>query len=73
MSTPAHLTYNLSEAAEAVNVSRPTMAALAKTEGFPAFRVGPRYLIPIDALNEWLIKQAEERREFIGLNEPKLQ
>ena len=73
MSTPAHLAYNLSEAAEAVNVSRPTMAALAKTEGFPAFRVGPRYLIPVDALNAWLIKQAEERREFVGLNEPKLQ
>lgn len=73
MNETSKLTYNLTQAAEAIDVSRPTMAALAKTEGFPAFRVGPRYLIPVDALNAWLIRQAEERREFVGLNEPKTQ
>lgn len=47
------------------------MSALAKSEGFPAFRIGSRYIIPVDALNAWLIQQAEEGRTFMGPNASK--
>lgn len=71
MNEPPVLSYNLSEAAKALHVSRPTMSALAKSEGFPAFRIGSRYVIPVDALNAWLIQQAEEGRTFMGPNASK--
>ena len=58
MNEVSPLAYNLSEAAEALHVSRPTMSNLIHTEGFPVIKVGSRYIIPIDALREWLSKQA---------------
>ena len=55
---PARLAYNLSEAARAVGVSDPTMGELVHTPGFPAFRAGKRWVIPIAALERWLDEQA---------------
>jgi len=40
------------------SVSMSHMSNLIHTEGFPVIKVGSRYIIPIDALREWLIKQA---------------
>ena len=58
MNEPGPLTYNLSEAAEALHVSRPTMLSLVHTDGFPAFRIGRRWIIPTDGLKRWLEDQA---------------
>ena len=55
-STP--LAYNLTEAAEAIHVSRPTMLTFVHREDFPAFRSGRRWIIPVDALRQWLNAQA---------------
>lgn len=52
------LAYNLSEAAEALHVSRPTMSNLIHLEGFPVIKIGERrYLIPVDDLRKWLSQQ----------------
>ena len=53
------LAYNLSEAAEALHVSRPTMSTLIHTKDFPVVKIGERrYLIPVDDLRKWLSEQA---------------
>ena len=41
-----------------LGISRPTAYNLAHTEGFPAFRVGTRILIPLAQLEEWLGEQS---------------
>ena len=53
------LAYNVEQAAEALNVSRPTMSNLIHIEGFPVVKIGDRrYLIPVDDLRKWLSEQA---------------
>ena len=47
------ITYNVSEAARALGVSRPKMYELTKIEGFPVLHIGSRLLIPIEPLKEW--------------------
>ena len=61
------LAYNLDQAADAANVSKPTMLRLVNEDGFPAIRVGRRWVIPVDAFNAWLNKQAEARAVFKNL------
>ena len=58
------LAYNLNQAADAANVSKPTMLRLVNESDFPAIRVGRRWVIPVDAFNAWLNKQAEARANF---------
>ena len=48
------LTYRIDEAAAAIGISKPIMAQLVHSSGFPAIRVGKRWLIPKKALTEWL-------------------
>ena len=55
------LAYNLEQAAAAACVSEPTMRKLVKTEGFPAIRVGRRWVIPVEAFNAWLVQEANRR------------
>ena len=52
------LSYTLTQAAEAINVSRPTMSNLVKRDDFPAFRSGTRWIIPAEAFKNWLNSQA---------------
>ena len=52
------LALNLTEAAKALHVSRPTMQMIANREGFPAIRYRKRWIIPIDALTAWLEQEA---------------
>ena len=47
----------LKEAADAIGVSEPTMRELANKPGFPAIRVGNRWVIPTAAFTAWLNEQ----------------
>ncbi len=53
------LTVNVSEAAEMLSVSRPTMYAIINREDFKgSFYIGKKHLISVDALREWVAAQA---------------
>lgn len=56
------LTYSVTEAAEALGVSRPTIYELIRREGFPTFKVGSRVLISRQRLAEWVDQQAGKER-----------
>ncbi|WP_418465388.1 helix-turn-helix domain-containing protein [Faecousia sp.] len=53
------LTFTVKEAAQAANVSIPTLYAWAKTAGFPVVKVGRKLVVPIDAFRRWLEEQAK--------------
>ena len=55
---------NLTEAAALAGVSRPVMIAWANRTDFPALRAGRRWVIPKDALIQWLNDRAGERAEL---------
>ena len=63
-STREHIALNLVQAAQLVGVSTPVMLRLVHSEGFPAFKVGRRWVIPRAALEGWLTAQAQQRRVF---------
>lgn len=67
MSELPKLSYTLSQAAEAINVSRPTMQEIVQREDFPAFRTGKRWIIPIDAFRNWLNDQVAAYRQGVGV------
>ena len=48
------MTLTVAEAAQALQLSKPTVYALCQRPDFPAVRVGKKVLIPIDRLQEWL-------------------
>lgn len=48
------------QAADQMNVSRPTMLNWTRRADFPCFRVGRKILIPRQALVEWANIQARE-------------
>ncbi len=50
---------SLKEAQAVVGVSYPTILALAHQKGFPAFKVGKRWIVPKEPLLDWLTEQAE--------------
>lgn len=54
------LTLNMKEAAEVVGVSEVLMRRIAKTPGFPVFRVGKRVLIPKEGLKQWINAQEKQ-------------
>ena len=56
------LTYSVTEAAEALGVSRPTMYELIRREGFPSLKVGNRVLISRQRLVEWVDQQARKEQ-----------
>lgn len=53
------LAISLSQTAQVLGVSRPTVYQLAKQNDFPAFKVGGRVLVSVDGLKSWVNKQAE--------------
>lgn len=57
------LTYNTTQAAAALGVSRPTLHRLLRA-GLPHIRVGARILIPADSLRGWIVKRAEEGTHY---------
>ena len=52
------LAYSLTETAEVLGVSRPTVYALIKQPGFPVFQIGGRKLVSVDGLREWVLQEA---------------
>lgn len=61
---PQKLTYSVTEAAQALGVSKSTMYELVRIEGFPVLHVGNKKLIPIEALKRWTEKCAAEGCKF---------
>lgn len=53
------LTLKAHEAAEVLRISKSKVYELARTESFPAIRIGKRVVIPRDKLIEWMNAQAE--------------
>ena len=56
--------FNLKTAAMWAGVSIPTMAGWVQLPGFPAFKVGRRWIIPRNAFAAWLAEQAEARAQL---------
>ena len=54
------LMLSVPEMAAALGISRAGAYELARSEGFPALRIGTRIVIPKDKLQEWVDKQAEK-------------
>lgn len=55
------ITLNLAEAAEVLGVSRPTMHIIACQPGFPAMKIGRKWLIGAAALAEWVDAQSKAK------------
>ena len=54
------LMLSVPEMAAALGISRSGAYELARSEGFPALRIGNRIVIPKDKLQEWVDKQTEK-------------
>ena len=54
------LMLSVPEMAAALGISRAGAHELARSEGFPALRIGTRIVIPKDKLQEWVDKQTEK-------------
>lgn len=55
------LMLSVPEMAAALGISRAGAYELARSEGFPALRIGTRIVIPKDKLQEWVDKQTEKK------------
>lgn len=53
------LTYNATETAQVLGVSRPTVYQLMKRDDFPVFKVGTRTLVSAEGLRAWVQAQTE--------------
>ena len=53
------LAYSLTETAQVLGVSRPTVYALIKQPGFPVFQIGGRKLVSVEGLWDWIRSQTE--------------
>ena len=51
------LAYTRKEAAAAASVSLPTMDKWLHMRGFPSFKAGTKWLIPVKEFTEWLGEQ----------------
>ena len=54
------LMLSVPEMAAVLGISRAGAYELARSEGFPALRIGTRIVIPKDKLQEWVNKQTEK-------------
>ena len=54
------LMLSVPEMAAALGISRAGAYELARSEGFPALRIGTRIVVPKDKLQEWVDKQIEK-------------
>lgn len=52
--------FNLNQAAEYLGINKITMAKLAQTPDFPAFKIGRRWVIPREALIDWMEERAAD-------------
>ena len=54
------LMLSVPEMGAALGICRAGAYELARSEGFPALRIGTRIVIPKDKLQEWVDKQTEK-------------
>lgn len=64
MDKPEKLTIGVTEAAKMLGLSRPKVYELARSEGFPSFKVGERLLISIKGLQEWVDRMASPEADI---------
>ena len=57
------LVYNVEELAEVLGIGLPAARNMIHIEGFPALKVGGRYLIPKQALQRWLDNRANNNQD----------
>ena len=60
------LNFSSKEAAAAAGISMPTMLAWLHQDGFPAFRAGKKWLIPVEPFKRWLTAQCEQGKTNDG-------
>lgn len=58
------LALTLEQAAESIQIGIPAMRVLIHQPEFPAFRVGKRWVIPVDAFQQWMQAQAFVRATY---------
>lgn len=64
MNSPERVSYNLSETAAAIGVSRKFLYEKILTDPeFPVIKLGKKYIVPVDALRTWLSDRVERQRE----------
>lgn len=61
MQNNTKLTVSITDTAEILGVSVPTVYKLIKRDDFPSFKVGRRTLISYVGLSEWIERQTAER------------
>lgn len=54
------LAYNIPELAKILGIGIPAARDLCHTADFPALKVGNRFLVPKQALENWLMAQVEK-------------
>ncbi len=55
-------TMNVRDLSIQMGISLPKAYDLAKSPGFPSFRIGKRILIPVDAFREWLADASRKNK-----------
>ena len=61
MNNPERMSYNLSETAAAIGVSRKFLYEKILTDpGFPVIKLGKKYIVPVEDLRLWLSEKAEK-------------
>ena len=60
MATAEPVAVTMTQAAQLLGVSRPTLYRLAKTPGFPVVHLGGCTRVLVDDLREWARQQAQE-------------
>lgn len=58
------LTFSVAEAAGVIGISVPTAYKLIHQADFPALHIGTRWVIPKEALREWLDREGKRKREI---------
>lgn len=57
------IAYTLTDAAEALHISKPTMLKLANRSDFPSIKIGSRWIINAAGLQRWLDDQVVLKAE----------
>ena len=60
MTTAEPVAVNMTQAAQLLGVSRPTLYRLARTPGFPVVHLGGCTRVLVDDLRAWARQQAQE-------------
>ena len=55
-------TMNVRDLSIQMGISLPKAYDLARSPGFPSFRIGKRILIPVDAFREWLADASRKNK-----------